>query len=357
MAAPGWRYECWGCGAQWEAAPPDWLCACGRPLDLRWDSAEARSAFLAGAADLSLGQGNTPVVDVPRVAARVGLRRVRAKLELANPTGSFKDRGAWLLVGAARFLGAAEVVEDSSGNAGAAVAAYGARAGLKAHIFVPADTPAAKLTQARAYGARVIAVPGPREAATRAAISFAREQGLFYASHNRSPFFTEGMVGFGEELLRLDPAPTDVVVPVGNGSLVAGIWLAYRRAGRRPPRIHGVQAEGCAPLAEAWERGLPEPVFVSPGPTVAGGIRVERPPRGAQVLGMVRASGGSMVKVADADILEWAAFLAEKEGIFAEPTSAAAFAGLARLVNLGRLGVGAHVLVPVTGSGLKTATA
>ncbi|MER3449449.1 MAG: threonine synthase [Chloroflexota bacterium] len=328
-----------------------------RPLDLRWDSARARSAFLARVADLSLGEGNTPVVDLPRAAARVGLGRVRTKLELSNPTGSFKDRGAWLLVGAARTLGAAEVVEDSSGNAGAAVAAYAARAGLKAYIFVPADTPPAKLAQARAYGAQVVAVPGPREAATQAAVNFAREKGLFYASHNRSPFFTEGMVGFGEELLRLDPPPTDIVVPVGNGSLVAGIWLAYRRAGRWPPRIHGVQAEGCAPLAEAWERGLPEPVSVSPGPTVAGGIRVERPPRGAQVLGMVRASGGSMVKVADTDILDWAGFLSEKEGIFAEPTSAAAFAGLARLIRLGRLGVGADVLVPVTGSGLKAAIA
>ncbi len=338
-------------------APPDWVCACGRPLDLFWASAEARAEFLAGAADLSLGEGNTPVVDLPRVAARLGLRRVRAKLELGNPTGSFKDRGAWLLVAAARFFGAAEVVEDSSGNAGAAVAAYAARAGLKAYIFVPADTPPAKLAQARAYGAQVVPVPGNREAATQAAVNFAREKGLFYASHNRSPFFTEGMVGLGEELLRLDPPPTDVVVPVGNGSLAAGIWLAYERAGGRPPRIHGVQAEACAPLTEAWERGLPEPVPISPGPTVAGGIRVERPPRGAQVLGIIRAAGGSLVKADDAEILDWARFLAEREGIFAEPTSAAAFAGLARLVAVGRLGAGAEVLVPVTGTGLKTVAA
>ncbi len=355
--APGWHYRCSGCGAQPTAAPPDWVCACGRPLDLGWESAEARAEFLAGAADLSLGEGRTPVVDLPRVAARLGLRRVRAKLELGNPTGSFKDRGAWLLIAAARFLGAAEVVEDSSGNAGAAVAAYAARAGLKAHIFVPADTPPAKLAQARAYGAQVVPVPGSREAAAQAAVNFAREKGLFYASHNRSPFFTEGLVSFGEELLRLDPPPLDLVVPVGNGSLVAATWLAYERAGFRSPRIHGVQAEACAPLVEAWERGLPEPVPISPGPTVAGGIRVERPPRGAQVLGMVRAAGGSLVKVGDAEILDWARFLAEREGILAEPTSAAAFAGLARLVALGRLGPGAEAVVPVTGSGLKTVAA
>lgn len=351
----GWAYHCPRCGARVEAAPPDWLCGCGEPLDIAWASAEARAQFLAGAAHLSLGEGNTPVVDLPRVAARLGLSRVRAKLELANPTGSFKDRGAWLLIAGARVLDAAEVVEDSSGNAGAAVAAYAARAGLRAHIFVPADTPPPKLTQIRAYGARVVAVSGTRDAATAAAIQYAREAGLFYASHNRSPFFTEGMVTFGEELLRLNPPPTDVVIPVGNGSLVAGLWLAYRRAGRQPPRVHGVQAEACAPLAEAWARGSPEPAEVSPGPTVAGGIRVERPPRGRQVLRIVRETAGSMVRVADPEILAWVGFLAEREGIFAEPTSAAAFAGLARLVTAGRVEPGADVLVPVTGTGLKTA--
>ncbi len=351
----GWTYHCSRCGARAETAPPDWLCGCGKPLDLTWASAEARAQFLAGAADLSLGEGNTPVVGLSRVAARLGLSRVWAKLELTNPTGSFKDRGAWLLIAGARALGAGEVVEDSSGNAGAAVAAYAARAGLRAHIFVPADTPPPKLTQIRAYGARVVGVPGTRDAATMAAVNYAREADLFYASHNRSPFFTEGMVTFGEELLRLDPAPTDVVIPVGNGSLVAGVWLAYRRAGRRPPRIHGVQAEACAPLAEAWARGLPEPAEVSPGPTVAGGIRVEKPPRGAQVLRIIRETAGSMVRVADPEILDWAGFLAEREGIFAEPTSAAAFAGLARLVAAGQVGPGAEVLVPVTGTGLKTA--
>jgi threonine synthase len=349
------HYSCRRCGASQDAAPADWLCRCGEPLDIIWASVEARAEFLAGAADLSLGEGNTPVVDLPRIAARLGLRRVRAKLELVNPTGSFKDRGAWLLVGAARALGAAEVVEDSSGNAGAAVAAYAARAGLRAHIFVPADTPAPKLTQIRAYGARIVSVPGGREATTLAALRYVREAGLFYASHNRSPFFTEGMVSFGDEVLRLGPAPTDVVVPVGNGSLVAGLWVAYRRAGRRLPRLHGVQAQACAPLAEAWEKGLPEPVEVAATPTVAGGIRVERPPRGRQVLEIIRESRGSMVAVDEQTILEWVRFLAEHEGIFAEPTSAAALAGLARLIADGRLPLDADVLVPITGTGLKAA--
>lgn len=355
MSAP-WRYSCRRCGAGLDTAPPDWFCDCGEPLDIVWASPGARARFLASTADLSLGEGNTPVVDLPRVAARLGLERVRAKLELVNPTGSFKDRGARVLVGAARALGAAEVVEDSSGNAGAAVAAYAARAGLRAHIFVPADTPASKLTQIRAYGARVVGVAGGREAAAVAAVRYAREAGLFYASHNRSPFFVEGMATFGEELLHLEPAPTDLVIPVGNGSLVAGLWVAYQRADRRPPRIHGVQARACAPLAEAWERGLAEPAEVPVAPTVAGGIRVERPPRGRQVLEIVRASNGSLVAVDEAEILEWFRFLAEHEGIFAEPTSAAAFAGLARLAALGRFEAGASLLVPVTGTGLKAAS-
>jgi threonine synthase len=297
-------------------------------------------------------------VRLDRLGARLGLGALYAKLESQSPTASFKDRGATVLVSMLKEAGVREVVEDSSGNAGAAIAAYAARAGIAAHIFAPATAPQAKVQQIRIYGARTHLVDGPRDAATAAAISYVAEHSSCYASHNLSPYFLEGTKTFAYEVA--DPLigglPDHVVIPVGNGSLLIGMWkgfLELRAGGRisQTPRLHGIQAEGIQPIVAAY---LGEEWSAQPGvTTVAGGIAVAEPPRREQAARAMRNTGGMALAVADDDVLRWQRLLAAEEGVYAEPTSAAAFAGLEQLVLRGHILPGESVLVPVTGSGLK----
>lgn len=307
---------------------------------------------------VSLGEGNTPCIPLERVARLLRLRRLHAKLECLNPTGSFKDRGSTVVVSAALEAGYTELVEDSSGNAGASLAAYCARAGIKATVFVPAAAPAAKLAQVRAYGATLLPVPGTRSDVARAAREHARQSGSPYASHNLHPLFNQGMKTLAYELAEQlrGQAIDHLVVPVGNGSLLLGAWLGFGelvKNGAWPslPRLHVVQAQACHPIA-ATVLGMPWQAGAA-AQTVAGGIAVVEPPRLKQVADAVRRSSGTAATVAEAEILRWHGLLAQEEGVYAEPTSAAAFAGLEALVRHGTIRPDDVVVVPVTGSGLK----
>ena len=178
---------------------------------------------------VTLGEGGTPLIALPSVEDAVGGVRVIAKLEFMNPTGSFKDRGTATMLSVAMEHGVRAVVEDSSGNAGASVSAYAARAGIAAHVFAPESAPEAKLGQIRVYEAETHPTPGPREASTEAAVAFQRQHGMVYASHNLSPYFVEGTKTFVYEIAtQMATAPDHIVIPVGNGSLLLGAWKAYR---------------------------------------------------------------------------------------------------------------------------------
>ena len=307
----------------------------------------------------SLGEGNTPCVDLERLGGLLGLDSLTAKLEFLNPTGSYKDRGTVVMMSMAREHGVEEVVEDSSGNAGASVSAYAARAGIKAHVFAPSSAPGAKVAQIRVFGAEAHLIDGPREAATDAVLSYVRERGVVYASHNLSPYFVEGTKSFAYEVFSqlAPPLPDHIVIPVGNGSLYLGAWKGFSEliaAGHidSMPRLHCVQARAVMPVVAAYEgeQWLPDGQT-----TVAGGIASVSPPHREAILHVLEASGGTAVAVSEESILEWQRRLAEMEGIYCEPTSAAAFAGLSELVRRGRIGSKDRVLVPVTGSGLKDA--
>ena len=311
---------------------------------------------------VSLGEGDTPCVELPGLGRLLGLTRLYAKLEFLNPTSSFKDRGAAIMMSVAKEQGVAAVVEDSSGNAGASVAAYAARSGARAHVFVPATAPRAKIQQIEVYGAEVHVVDGPREAATREAMAFSRASGLVYASHSLSPYFAEGTKTFAYEIARqmTNHSPDHIVLPVGNGSLFIGAWKGFRElqdAGHVSdvPRLHCIQARGVMPIVAAYNG---EGWAPAPGAqTVAGGISVAEPPRQQQVLDGLAATEGAALAVDDEQILKWQRLLAETEGIYAEPTSAAALAGLHRLVLGGQVQPSDCVLVPITGSGLKEVAA
>ena len=342
--------------------------SCGSPLDVAYIAGGETKLEANGHAVLTpvhdtnagvtLGEGNTPCVILNTIGGRLPLGKLYAKLEFLNPTGSFKDRGTATMLSVASEHGVTELVEDSSGNAGASVSAYAARAGIRSHIFVPADAPEAKLRQIRAYGTEVHPIEGPREAVTKAAIAYARQHDLVYASHMLSPYFAEGTKVFAYEAVgQFDSGmPEHVVFPVGNGSLLIGAFNGFKElqaAGRieKIPRLHCIQSRNVMPLVAAFngQEWGPEDA----AKTVAGGISIAAPPRQWQILEILRLTGGSAVAVEESSILKMQRDLAEDEGIFAEPTSAAAFAGLEILANQGVIQQGDDVLVPVTGFGLK----
>ncbi len=332
---PSLRLSCPNCGGLWEIEyqrlPPG---------DIRLP-----------ATPLPLGEGSTPTIAFDWAAARSV--RLDLKLEFLSPTGSFKDRGASLLIGAAWGFGVSEFVEDSSGNAGAALAAYGAAARMKAHIFLPADAASAKFAQIEAVGATPHPVAGPRSAATEAAEAFAREQGLPFLSHNRNPYFSEGMKPAAAEIVAYG-LPDSIVLPVGNGSLLIGLHRGFeelRQIGtiERIPRLHAIQASAVSPLAAAYRNHAAPP----PGATIAEGIAVSEPPRLAQMLSAIRETDGSATAVSELEITNAHREIGQR-GLYVEPTSAVPFAALPRLVERGLIGEGERVLIPVTGSGLKS---
>ncbi len=309
---------------------------------------------------VTLGEGGTPTVRLDNWGGLIGVPNAYAKLEYASPTGSFKDRGSSTLVTRLRELGVSKAVEDSSGNAGASVAAYCAKAGIKAVVFAPESAPAAKLAQIEVYGAELKLVPGAREKATKAAREAARAPDTSYASHNLHPYFIEGTKTFSYEVFEdfAGAMPDHVVIPVGNGSLYLGAAKGLRELAAagfefESPRLHLVQVEACAPLAAGAQAGLDGPAAVAPQPTIAGGISVGEPPRGREVLRTLRDFGGEAVAVTERAVWDARLELAECEGLFVEPTSAAAFAGVRRLAELGAIEAGDSVLIAVTGHGLK----
>jgi threonine synthase len=298
-----------------------------------------------------MGEGWTPLLVDSWEGQRVGF-----KLEGLSPTGSFKDRGASVLVSFLRGLGVREVVEDSSGNAGAALAAYGARAGLQVRIYAPAHTSPAKRRQIEAHGAQFVAVEGPRPRATEAALE-AVAAGAYYASHAYSPFFLEGVATLTYEVMeQVHPqVPDHLLFPMGHGSLVASAYLALKRmqaAGEieRLPRLFVAQSTACAPLLEAWLEGRDEPRPVVPGPTVAEGITIGAPAWGWYALRAIRESGGAVVAVNDAEILAAQEALARR-GLYVEPTAAVTVAALPHLKD--RIAAHELVVLPLTGHGLK----
>jgi threonine synthase len=298
---------------------------------------------------VSLGEGWTPLV--PAHAHGV---EFLAKLEFLAPTGSFKDRGTTVLVSFVKELGIKTVVEDSSGNAAASLSAYCARAGIQCKIFVLASASPAKLQQIRAYGAELIPVEGPRENAARAAQQAA--QSSYYASHVYSPLILEGTKTIAYELWeQLDGrAPDAMLFPTGHGTLLLGAYFGFRdlleaELIEKMPALHAVQAEACAPLYRVYKENLAELPDVPQGETIAEGIRIRHPVRWRAILRAIRETGGSVVTVSDSEILSARRELA-RQGLYVEPTSAVAVAGLKAL---SLTSASPLLIIPLTGSGLK----
>jgi len=355
------------CLAGYSLNEPRWRCECGSYLDIEfepefnckvisqrkptmWRYREA-IPIADDAHIVSFEEGFTPLLEISFDG-----RPVLVKQDHLFPTGSYKDRGATVLISKVKELGIAEVVEDSSGNAGAAIAGYCARAGIRCQIFLPSDTSAGKVAQVKLYGADLVKVPGNREDTARAVLKAAET--IYYASHSWNPFFFQGTKTFAFEVCEQLgwQAPDAVILPVGNGTLLLGAYIGFQelqkaRIIHQMPRLIAVQAENCAPLYRAFMDKSALIPKIEKKDTLAEGIAIAEPVRGRQIVDAVQESGGSFIAVSEAEIKEaWRDM--GKRGYYIEPTSAATIAGVKKYLSPAER---EEIIVSVfTGHGLKS---
>lgn len=356
---------CTKCGKSYPKGANPYLCECGGVYDFiefpEFIQAEInvnttsvwRYKKLLGLSKstdtVSLGEGGTPLIQINQGSGLLWL-----KLESENPTGSYKDRGSSVLVSHLINRGVKFTVEDSSGNAGASFAAYCARGNLKCKIFIPESASGPKRTQIEMFGADLVKVPGPRSEAARAVLEEANH-GSVYGSHAFMPFGLTGIATIAYELVeQLGKAPASVIAPVGHGGLLYGIMRGFEamvKSGfiNREPYYIGVQAEGCAPLAVAFQRGEESPADVTPFETLAEGVKVISPIRGKAILKRMSNDKGKMMVIPEEKIRDAYIELA-RIGVYCEPTSALVWAAAKSVTQMRFI----STVAIITGSGYKS---
>ena len=375
---------CSSCGAQHDAQRLQNLCTkCQKPLlakyDLKAISRKLTRQKLRARADrslwrfrellpllhnvdpISLGEGGTPLLRADRFGGQLGFSDLWIKDESMNPTQSFKARGMSVAVSMAKHLGATKLAVPSAGNAGGALAAYAARAGLEAHIFMPCDTPRANIIECRQLGSHVTLIDGlitdcGSEIARRKA-----DEGWFEMSTLKEPYRLEGKKTLGYELAeQLGWRLPDVILyPTGGGTGLIGMWKAFIEMealgwidGKRP-RMYSVQATGCAPIVRAFEAGADQAVEFPNAHTRASGLRVPKAIGDFLMLRILRESGGGAIAIDDDEMIRVTREVGGAEGLFIAPEGAACFAALCSLVDSGTIKRDEHVVVFNTGSGIK----
>ena len=367
------RLDCSRCERTTDAAPGAGVCPrCGSPLFARYagerPAPELRRAWTRrapgmwrfrellplreGELPVTLGEGGTPLHRAPRLSAELDLD-LRVKDESRNPTGSFKDRGLSAAVTRAVRDGAERLVVPSAGNAGAALAAYAARAGVPARIYLPADTPAGVRRRCRHYGAEVVEVDGLITDCGRRASAWAEETGAFDVSTLREPYRVEGKKTMMLEILAESGwrPPDAIVYPTGGGTGLVATWKVLGELVElgvldgRSTRLYAVQSEGCSPIVRAWERGGEEAEPWSDARTDAWGLRVPSALGDFLILRAIRASGGGAVAVPDQAMRAGAGRLGAREGIDAAIEGGATLAAARRLREAGELRPGETVVI------------
>ncbi len=359
-----WTYACERCAHREALDAPIWRCpACGGALALDGPNAITPDTIVATDRTLwryrhvlpvehqhgrSLGEGMTPLV--PGTLAG---RPVWFKHDALLPTGSFKDRGAAMLVAHLRRLGVRRVIVDSSGNAAAAMAGYCAAAGLDCIVYAPVATSPGKLIQSRAFGATINLVEGDREAVARAAqVAATADPAAFYASHNWHPVFVEGVKTWALEVWEQlgGRSPTVAFIPTGGGSAFVGAWRGFAAVGGMLPALVAAQPAACAPIVAASTTGAP--MVVTPGATLAEGTRIGAPARAGQILAALRDSAGWAEAVGE-DQLVAALRALWAQGLYVEPTCAIAAAACIAYIERTPILPAGPLVVLLTGSGLK----
>ncbi len=309
-----------------------------------------------------LGEGDTPLMRVTNLGEELGLTNLYIKDESPNPTGSFKARGLSAAISKAKELGVTKLIIPTAGNAGGALAAYAARAGLQARIFMPKDAPMANIIESRMTGADVILVDGLISDAAGMAGVAARKEGWFDVSTFKEPYRVEGKKTMGYELAEAFgwELPDVIIYPTGGGTGLVAMWKAFAELetlgwleNTKRPRIVSVQAEGCAPIVKAFEAGASFCDFWLNAETLASGLRVPKSFADALILEDLRASQGTAVAVSDAEIFAAQRQIGRMEGIFSAPEGAATFAALRKLVEQKWVRTDERIVLFNTGSGLK----
>lgn len=311
---------------------------------------------------VSLGEGDTPLLSAPRIGSQLGLANLFVKEESNNPTGSFKARGLSAAISKSKEVGVTKVIIPTAGNAGGAMAAYAARAGMQAMIYMPKDTPHANIEESRIVGADVILIDGLISDAAKMAGAKAREEGWFDISTFKEPYRTEGKKIMGYELAQQFnwELPDVIIYPTGGGTGLVGMWKAFQEMDelgwlktKKRPRMVAVQAAGCAPVPLAFQKKAEFCDFWTNAHTVASGLRVPKSFADHLILRDIYESNGTAIAVEDADLLQAQKELAIAEGIFAAPEGASTLAALKELVAQKWVHPDERIILFNTGSGLK----
>ena len=375
--------SCSQCESRYEPNHAYNLCqSCGKPLLVNYDLKRiatilSRTALTTRPANLwrcrellpvvqdssivTLGEGWTPLIHARRLGAQLGMPHLYIKDESSNPTASFKARGMAVAVSMAKELGVQKLAVPSAGNAASALAAYAATAGLEAHIFMPKDVPLANLIECRQLGAQVTLVDGLITDCGRIVAECKDQEGWFDVSTLKEPYRVEGKKTMGYELAeQLHWELPDVVLsPTGGGTGLIGMWKAFAEMeqlgwiGAKRPRMVTVQADGCAPIVQAFTSGATVGTEIDNPHTVAAGLRVPKAIGDFLMLDILRRSGGTAVSVSDAALLAAVRELGQTEGIFAAPEGAACVPALKQLLAQGTIRADERVVLFNTGSGLK----
>ena len=372
--------ECSACGLRYDGLRLQNLClSCGKPLvaivdlggasrTLKRETLATREKSLwryrevlplpANVEPVSLGEGGTPLLRAEKFGDDIDLR---IKDESINPTQSFKARGMSVAVSMAKHLGATKLAVPSAGNAGGALAAYAARAGLEAHIFMPRDTPQANIIECRELGAHVRLIDG---LITDCGAEIARrktKEGWFDMSTLKEPYRVEGKKTLGYELAeQLNwQLPNVILYPTGGGTGLIGMWKAFDEMealgwiGVKRPRMFAVQAAGCAPIVRAFEAGEKNAAEILDAHTMASGLRVPKAIGDFLILNILRQSNGGAIAVDDKEMIRVGREVGSSEGLFIAPEAAACFAAFKSLSSAGKIGSGERVVIFNTGSGIK----
>jgi threonine synthase len=349
--------------------------SCGGILEVEYDYDQIHNKWMVGGENLddllpipsskriTIGEGNTPLIKSERLAKRLGILNLYLKCEFSNPSGAFKDRPVSMGVSMARRFGYDRIIVASSGNGAAATAAFAARAGLEAVILVPENTPQEKVKQSLAYGAKVVRVEGPYSNSFALAKEIGEKFDMFNVTSTFiNPYTVEGDKTVAFEMYRqLDVVPNIIYVPIGAGPLLVGIFKGYEELEKlhkvnKLPRMAGIQAEGCSPIARAYLNGQ-DGVISDPNPnTIAGGIcdgLYGYAKDGTYTLEVIKRSGGFANYVTDEEIQEAQSWLAKDEGLFVEPSSAVSIAELKKSLTSGNIQPTSVVVAILTGHGLK----
>ena len=376
--------ECSACEKKYDASVEQHLCTCGKPLLARYDLRRAAATLtlenlrarprtlwryaevLPNDDPVSLGEGMTALIPAKRLGASIpcgqgGLQRLYVKDEGLNPTGSFKARGMTAAVTRAKHLGAKALAAPTAGNAGGALAAYAAAAGLPAVIVMPADAPAANVIECQAFGAKVVKLNGLISDCGKYVTERKDREGWYDVSTLKEPYRIEGKKTMGYELWEQfgGKLPDVILYPTGGGVGLIGMCKAFDEMqtmgwiGAERPRMVAVQAEGCAPIVKAWDAHQSSAAFFQNATTIASGLRVPGPLGDLLILSMLRQTKGTALTVTDEEMLKAGRELASLEGIFAAPEGAATVIAARKLAASGWIKPHESVVLFNTGTGYK----